>query len=255
MNWAVRHILFSCPAAVFSEYSLFSWQPHILVIDDDKRLRELLRKYLVDHGYLVTTAHDAADATRKLHTIRVNLIVADVMMPGEDGLRFTRRIRETKGLQNLPILLLTARGEKEDRISGLEAGGDDYLVKPFEPKELVLRVEAILRRIPKEKDGQKEIWIGAWQFDIERGELRGNGHVQRLTDVEASLLKVLAKTPGETISREDIALRSTLPINDRTIDVQVTRLRRKIEPDPKQPRYLVTVRGTGYMLLPGRDTS
>lgn len=232
---------------------MLSWQPHILVVDDDKRLRELLRKYLIDHGYLVTTAQDAADAAQKLETVEVNLMVVDVMMPGEDGFSFTRKIRQHKHLKNLPILLLTARGEKEDRISGLEAGSDDYLVKPFEPRELVLRVDAILRRVPKEKDGKKEIWIGHWQFDVERGELRGDGTTQRLTDVEASLLKVLAKTPGETISREDMALRSTLPINDRTIDVQVTRLRRKIEPDPKQPRYLVTVRGGGYMLLPERD--
>jgi two-component system, OmpR family, phosphate regulon response regulator OmpR len=233
---------------------LLHWQPHILVVDDDKRLRELLRKYLVDHGYLVSTAHDAADAAQKLETIDVNLIVLDVMMPGEDGFSFTKKIRVHKRLKNTPVLLLTARGEKEDRISGLEAGSDDYLIKPFEPRELVLRVNAILRRVPKEKDGQKEIWIGRWQFDVERGELRDNGNTQRLTDVEASLLKVLARTPGETISREDMALRSTLPINDRTIDVQVTRLRRKIEPDPKQPRYLVTVRGGGYMLLPERDT-
>ena len=232
---------------------MLSWQPHILVVDDDKRLRELLRKYLVDHGYLVTTAQDASDAAQKLQTIKVSLMVVDVMMPGEDGFAFTKKIRSHKELKDLPILLLTARGEKEDRISGLEAGSDDYLVKPFEPKELVLRVGAILRRSPKEKDGQKEIWIGRWQFDVERGELRGDGNIQRLTDVETSLLKVLAKAPGETISREDMAVRSTLPINDRTIDVQVTRLRRKIEPDPKQPRYLVTVRGGGYMLLPERD--
>ncbi|MBY0429460.1 MAG: response regulator [Alphaproteobacteria bacterium] len=232
---------------------MLTWQPHILVVDDDKRLRELLRKYLVDQGYLVTTAGDAHDAAQKLKTIKVNLMVVDVMMPGEDGFSFTRKIREHKELKELPILLLTARGEKEDRIAGLEAGSDDYLVKPFEPKELVLRVGAILRRSPKEKDGQKEIWIGRQQFDVERGELRGDGIIQRLTDVEASLLKVLARTPGETISREDMAVRSTLPINDRTIDVQVTRLRRKIEPDPKQPRYLVTVRGGGYMLLPERD--
>ena len=232
---------------------MLSWQPHILVIDDDKRLRELLRKYLIDNGYLVTTAQDAQDAARKLEAIDVNLLVVDVMMPGEDGFSFTRKIRQDKQLKHLPILLLTARGEKEDRISGLEAGSDDYLVKPFEPRELVLRVNAILRRAPKDKDGQKQIWIGRWQFDPERGELRDNDQTQRLTDVEATLLKVLAKAAGETISREEIALRSTLPINDRTIDVQVTRLRRKIEPDPKQPRYLITVRGGGYMLLPERS--
>ena len=223
------------------------------MIDDDKRLRELLRKYLIDNGYLVTTAQDAQDAARKLEAIDVNLLVVDVMMPGEDGFSFTRKIRQDKQLKHLPILLLTARGEKEDRISGLEAGSDDYLVKPFEPRELVLRVNAILRRAPKDKDGQKQIWIGRWQFDPERGELRDNDQTQRLTDVEATLLKVLAKAAGETISREEIALRSTLPINDRTIDVQVTRLRRKIEPDPKQPRYLITVRGGGYMLLPERS--
>lgn len=232
---------------------MLNWQPHILVVDDDRRLRDLLRKYLVDRGYLVTTAQDAGDAARKLDAICVDLMVMDVMMPGDDGINFTKTIRQHKRLKHLPILLLTARSEKEDRIAGLEAGSDDYLAKPFEPRELVLRVEAILRRMPKDKDRQKEIWLGRWQFDMERGELRDGGTIQRLTDVEASLLKVLARMPGETVSREDMAVRSVLPINDRTIDVQVTRLRRKIEPDPKQPRYLVTVRGEGYMLLPERD--
>ncbi|NDE91468.1 MAG: response regulator [Alphaproteobacteria bacterium] len=232
---------------------MLNWQPHILVVDDDKRLRELLRKYLIDHGYLVTTAQDAADAAQKLQAVEVNLAVIDVMMPGEDGFSFTKKIRADKQLKHLPILLLTARGEKEDRISGLEAGSDDYLVKPFEPRELVLRVNAILRRVPDDKDNKREIWIGRWQFDVQRSELRSDNATQRLTDVEASLLKVLARTPGETLSRENIAQRSTIAINDRTIDVQVTRLRRKIEPDPKQPRYLVTVRGGGYMLLPERE--
>jgi two-component system phosphate regulon response regulator OmpR len=229
-----------------------SWQPHILVVDDDKRLRDLLRKYLMDQGYLVSSATSAADAYPKLQAVLFDLVVLDVMMPGEDGFGFTKRLRQERGFKNLPILLLTAKAESGDRISGLEAGSDDYLVKPFEPRELQLRIEAILRRVPKEKTAP-DIWIGRWLYDVERGELRDETDILRLTDVEASLLKILADAPGETVSREELVKRSTLPVNDRTVDVQVTRLRRKIEPDPKQPRYLVTVRGEGYRLLPERE--
>ncbi|HVY12762.1 MAG TPA: response regulator [Alphaproteobacteria bacterium] len=229
-----------------------SWQPHILVVDDDKRLRDLLRKYLMDQGYLVSTAPHPQDAAPKLEAVQFDLMVLDVMMPGEDGFSFTRRLRQDRRFKNLPILLLTARGESSDRISGLETGSDDYLVKPFEPRELQLRIQAILRRAPKEEEA-REIWIGRWLYDAGRGELRDETDVLRLTDVEAGLLKVLADAPFETISREELVKRSALPVNDRTVDVQVTRLRRKIEPDPKQPRYLVTVRGEGYRLLPERE--
>jgi two-component system phosphate regulon response regulator OmpR len=228
------------------------WQPHILVVDDDRRLRDLLRKYLMDQNVMVSTATDAADAEAKLEAAQFDLMVLDVMMPGEDGYAFTKRLRGERKTRDLPILLLTARAESDDRINGLEAGSDDYLVKPFEPRELQLRINAILRRRPA-ATGQKEVWIGRWQYDASRNELRDETDVVRLTDVEASLMKVFAEYPGEAISREQLVERSALPINDRTVDVQVTRLRRKIEPDPKQPRYLVTVRGEGYMLLPERE--
>lgn len=232
---------------------MVSFQPHILVVDDDRRLRDLLRKYLAEQGYLVTTAQDSKDACAKLDTVSVDLMVLDVMMPGENGFSFTKRLREDRALRNLPILLLTAKGEKEDRISGLEAGSDDYLVKPFEPRELLLRIQAILRRIPSDNGDKKEIWFGKWRYDTDRGEIRNETQTIKLTDVEAGLLNVLATAPGEIISREALVERSKMPINDRTVDVQVTRLRRKMEQDPKQPRYLVTVRGEGYMLLPERD--
>ncbi|MBI3418516.1 MAG: response regulator transcription factor [Proteobacteria bacterium] len=229
-----------------------SWQPHILVVDDDKRLRDLLRQYLMDQGYLVSTAVNSADALQKLQAVLFDLVVLDVMMPGEDGFALTRRLRQERAFKNLPILFLTARGESADRITGLEAGSDDYLIKPFEPRELQLRIAAILRRVPKDEQSP-EVWIGRWLYDRVRGELRDATDILRLTDVEASLLKILAEAPGETISREELVKRSNLPVNDRTVDVQVTRLRRKIEPDPKQPRYLVTVRGEGYRLLPERE--
>lgn len=226
---------------------------HILVVDDDTRLRELLRKYLFDHGYLVTSATSSMDAQEKLNTIQVDLMVLDVMMPGEDGMAFTARLRAQQGHKNLPILLLTAKGEPADRIQGLEAGSDDYLMKPFEPRELLLRVQAILRRAPKD-DKKKEIWFGHWLFDAERAELRDGDRCVRLTEAEHSLLNVLAAAPGDIISREELVARSPVPINDRTIDVQVTRLRRKIETDPRQPRYLTTVRGGGYRLMPEKTT-
>lgn len=228
------------------------WQPHILVVDDDRRLRDLLRKYLMDQNVMVSTATDAKDAADKLAAAQFDLMVLDVMMPGEDGFSFTKRLRESRKTRDLPILLLTARGESDDRINGLEAGSDDYLVKPFEPRELQLRIQAILRRRPND-GAQKEIWIGRWCYDMARSELRDETDVVRLTEVEASLMKVFAQYPGEAISREQLVERSSIPINDRTVDVQVTRLRRKIEPDPRQPRYLVTVRGEGYMLLPERE--
>lgn len=232
------------------------WQSHILVVDDDKRLRDLLRKYLMDKGYLVTTAADAADAAVKLQQVRCDLLVLDGMMPGEDGFAFTRRLRQQEDLAALPILLLTARAEAEDRIAGLEAGSDDYMVKPFEPRELLLRIQAILRRVPKH-NGQppktQEIWLGRWLYEPARAELRDAAEIIRLTEAEASLLNLLSQNPGVIVSREMLVEKSPIPINDRTVDVQVTRLRRKIEPDPKQPRYLITIRGEGYRLMPERE--
>jgi two-component system phosphate regulon response regulator OmpR len=221
--------------------------PHLLVVDDDKRLRSLLKDYLEGAGFVVSTASDAADARDKLSLLAVDLIVLDVMMKGESGLEFLAR-RRTDG-DATPVLMLTARGESGDRIKGLEAGADDYLPKPFEPRELVLRINAILRRQPKSA-AQMEFKLGRWTFDPARDELACGDEIVRLSSVEAGLLRALAQSPGEIVKREDLIARQPLASNERTIDVQVTRLRRKIEADPKQPRYLITVRGEGYMLRP-----
>lgn len=226
--------------------------PHILVVDDDNRLRELLRKYLSEHGYIVLTATDAQDARNKLKSLAFDLIVLDLMMPGESGLDFAADFRKTS---DVPILMLTAMGETEDRIRGLEHGADDYLTKPFEPRELLLRAGAILKRMPKQddaQDGTKTISMGAATFDMERGELNVDGQLVRLTTVEVQLLKVLAARPGVPFSRDDLMQHTDTSTDGggRAVDVQVTRLRRKIEPDSKMPRYLQTVRGKGYVLMP-----
>lgn len=222
--------------------------PHILVVDDDRRLRELLRRYLVDNGFLVTTATDAADAEAKLASLTFDLIVLDVMMPGENGLDFTARLRAAIAV---PVLLLTAMAEPGDRIAGLERGADDYLPKPFEPRELVLRIQSILRRTaPPANTPEAVVRLGSILFDPVRNELRRGADRVRLTDAEASLLRVLAENAGTTMSREVLTERSRISGNARTVDVQVTRLRRKIEPDPRMPRYLQTVRGEGYVLRP-----
>ncbi|HJN03917.1 MAG TPA: response regulator [Alphaproteobacteria bacterium] len=220
-------------------------RPHILVVDDDGRIRDLLTQYLRDHQYNVTAAADAAEARRKMAGLEFDLIVLDVMMPGEDGFELTRALRR-RG--NVPILLLTARGEPEDRITGLETGADDYLAKPFEPRELLLRVGSILRRSHKD-EVPAGVFLGNCYFDIARMELRRDERPVRLTSAEASLLTIFARKPGATISRLELCERSG-GVNERSIDVQVTRLRRKIEPDPKAPRYLQTVWGEGYILNP-----
>lgn len=221
--------------------------PHILVIDDDQRLRGLLRKYLADSGFMVSSASDAADARAKLESLTFDLIVMDVMMPGESGLHLTSSLRQTL---KTPILLLTAMGEVDDRIAGLESGADDYLPKPFEPRELVLRINSILRRIPAEKPDTGPLSLGPFEYDLTRSELTRNGALVHLTSAETSLLSVLGSHKNETLSREYLQTEANLGGNVRTVDVQVTRLRRKIEPDPKLPRYLVTVRGAGYVLRP-----
>jgi two-component system, OmpR family, phosphate regulon response regulator OmpR len=224
--------------------------PHILVVDDDGRLRDLLRRFLTENGFRVSTAADAAEARAKLESLAFDLLVLDVMMPGESGLDLTQDLRRT-GV--VPILLLTAMAETEDRINGLERGADDYLSKPFEPRELLLRIRTILRRIngaaPARAAGAP-VLLGGLLFDAERLELRGPDRTVRLTEAEAALLRALAQNPGATLSRDDLAQRLDLTGNPRTVDVQVTRLRRKIEPDPRFPRYLQTVRGKGYALLP-----
>jgi two-component system phosphate regulon response regulator OmpR len=226
---------------------------HLLIVDDDERIRGLLQKFLVRHGFLVTAARDAAHARRLLAGLDFDLIVMDVMMPGEDGISLTRDLRKTS---QTPILLLTAKGETENRIEGLEVGADDYLAKPFEPKELLLRINAILRRMPEADTadaGPKVLHLGPVRYDIERGEIWHGDDLVRLTATEAQLMRIFSKHVGEPVSRtqlvEDLG-RDRGQAQERAVDVQITRLRRKIEMDPKQPRYMQTVRGAGYMLAP-----
>jgi two-component system phosphate regulon response regulator OmpR len=218
---------------------------HILVVDDDPRIRELLQRYLVDHGYHVSTAADAAEARVRMQAFAFDLLVVDVMMPGEDGLTFTRALRQSN---DVPVLLLTARGEPQERIDGLETGADDYLAKPFEPRELLLRVASVLRRAPTEDDRSAGLRLGPCTFDPQRGELLRDGSPVRLTSAEVALLKVLSRRVGRTVPRQELC--DATAVSERSIDVQVTRLRRKIEPDPKLPRYLKTVWGEGYVLIP-----
>lgn len=218
---------------------------HILVIDDDSRLRSLLQKYLCDNGYRVSTASDTQQARRQLAGLAFDMLVLDRMMPGEEGLNFARSLRTSSGpFSEIPILMLTAMGESEDRIAGFEGGVDDYLSKPFEPRELLLRIEAILRRARNKKSDLLK--FGQFTFHPERGELEKEGVSVKLTSGEASLLKILAQSPGVPISRENLSLSSGN--QGRAVDVQITRLRRKIEDDPKAPRYLQTVRGEGYVI-------
>lgn len=226
---------------------------HILIVDDDERIRVLLQKFLVRNGFLVSAARDAAHARRLLSGLEFDLIVLDVMMPGEDGISLCNDLRKKIGT---PIMLLTAKGETSDRISGLEAGADDYLSKPFEPKELLLRINAILRRVPQAAPAvvlPKTMTLGHLQYDVERGELWSGQDLVRLTATESQLMKIFTKVPGEPISRAKLVeelSRSGGQTQERAVDVQITRLRRKLEADPKQPRYLQTVRGAGYMLQP-----
>lgn len=225
-------------------------KPHILVVDDDERLRLLLSQFLTENGFLVTTATDAAEARDILKYLAYDLLILDVMMPGEDGMSLTRGLRKN-GLAT-PVLLLTALGEIESRISGFEAGADDYLPKPFEPRELLLRINAILRRVASKPQEEKtDIRLGKWVLDLERGELvDAEENRLPLTQVEHTLLKALASRRGEVVSREELAELCSLDAAERTIDVQVTRLRKKVEEDPKLPRYVQTVRGKGYVLWP-----
>ncbi len=226
---------------------------HLLIVDDDERIRLLLQKFLIRNGFWVTAARDATHARRILSGLEFDLIVLDVMMPGEDGISFTRSLREEMAT---PILLLTAKGEAEDRIAGLEAGADDYLPKPFEPKELLLRINAILRRIPQSDAADtvpKVLHLGPVRYDVERSELWRGEELVRLTATENQLMKIFSATPGEPVGRDTLVEklgRDTGQAQERAVDVQITRLRRKIEEDPKRPRYLQTIRGSGYMLAP-----
>ncbi len=221
--------------------------PHILVVDDDARLRRLLAKYLIEHGFLVATAEDVADARGKLGSFAFDLIVLDLMMPGESGLSFAADLRKRSGV---PILMLTAMGEPEDRITGLEGGADDYMVKPFEPRELLLRIGNILRRTPQQETQPSEVHMGDLTFLVDREELRRGEELVKLTSVETALMVALARRAGVPLSREELIELTGAAGGDRAVDVQVTRLRRKIESDPREPRFLQTVRGRGYVLKP-----
>ena len=228
-------------------------EAHLLIVDDDERIRTLLKKFLMRNGFLVSAARDAAHARRLLEGLEFDLIVLDVMMPGEDGVSLTAALRAE---MTTPILLLTARGETGDRIAGLEAGADDYLAKPFEPRELLLRINAILRRMPAEVQPDarpKVLHLGSVRYDVEKAELWSGDAPVRLTATEVALMRIFANHPSEPLSRtrlvEELG-RDGDQAQERAVDVQITRLRRKIERDPRQPRYLQTVRGAGYMLAP-----
>lgn len=228
-------------------------QPHLLIVDDDERIRVLLQKFLMRNGFLVTAARDAGHARRVLSGLDFDMIILDVMMPGEDGVSLCSDLRKER---ETPILLLTAKAETSDRIAGLEAGADDYLAKPFEPKELLLRINSILRRVPPsdgDQDQPQVLHLGPLRYELERGELWQGEELVRLTATEVQLMKIFSATPGEPLSRSDLVEklgRAGGQAQERAVDVQITRLRRKLETDPKQPRYLQTVRGAGYMLAP-----
>jgi two-component system phosphate regulon response regulator OmpR len=232
-------------------------QPHILVVDDDRRIRDLTARYLTAQGFNVVTANDAADARDKMKSLAFDLLVLDIMMPGENGLELTTNLRAES---DVPILLLTARSEIEDRIAGLETGADDYLTKPFEPKELVLRIQSILKRartVEQAAPQRRVIKFGAFMFELDRRRLFRGEEPVYLTEAETVLLTELATRAGEVVSRDELSSSASETeeaapdsSGSRQVDVQVTRLRRKIENDPRFPRYLQTVRGRGYLLQP-----
>lgn len=228
-------------------------EPHLLVVDDDARLRDLLRRYLADSGFRVTGVADTREARAQLASFAFDLIVLDVMMPGENGLDLTRALRaEPSPSGRVPVLLLTAMAEPEDRVNGLEQGADDYLAKPFEPRELVLRIRNILQRqpVPQEPAPPSDIRFAGFRFDPTRNELFRGSDLVRLTAAETALLGSLAQHAPQPVSREELSQSAQFSGNVRNVDVQMTRLRRKVEPDPRNPRYLQTVRGTGYALRP-----
>ena len=220
--------------------------PHLLVVDDDRRIRELLSRFLMSEGYRVTTVESAAEARAKLEGLKFDLLILDVMMPGETGFDLAKTIRVSS---NVPILMLTARSETEMRIEGLEVGADDYVAKPFEPRELSLRIASILRRAqPLAAPPVESVRFGQFVFHLGRGELRRGEEIIHLTDREREMLRILAATPGETVPRLALAGNGASP-GERTVDVQVNRLRRKIEQDPANPLIVQTVRGIGYRLV------
>ena len=223
--------------------------PHILIVDDDRRIRDLLSRFLTSEGYRVTTADSAARARAKFSGLTFDLLILDVMMPGETGLDFARSIRNSVGGNGVPIVMLTARHEIEHRIAGLQSGADDYLSKPFEPRELSLRISSILRRAnPPAPPPAESVRFGKFVFHMARGELRKGEQAVKLTDRERDMLRMLAKTPGETVSRLELSGSGTA-VSERAVDVLVNRLRRKIERKPDNPLFVQTVRGVGYRLV------
>jgi len=234
--------------AQYEPVALADDAPHLLVVDDDRRIRNLLSRFLLGEGYRVTTAATAAEARSRLSGLRFDLLILDVMMPGQTGLEFARELRATS---NVPILMLTARGEAENRIAGLECGADDYMGKPFEPRELSLRVANILKRVrPAAAPMVEFVCFGEFLFRCARGELRRGEEIVHLTDRERDMLRLLATTPGETVTRLALAGNNgNGSIGERAVDVQINRLRRKIERDPANPMLIQTVRGTGYRLV------
>jgi two-component system phosphate regulon response regulator OmpR len=220
--------------------------PHLLIVDDDRRIRDLLSRFLTGEGYRVTTADTAADARSKLKSLSFDLLILDVMMPGESGFDFAKALR---GTSTVPILMLTARDATESRIKGLEMGADDYLSKPFEPRELSLRIANILKRAqPAAASPAESVRFGPFVYHLARGELRKGEKIIKLTDREREMLRILSGTPGETVSRMDLAGNGD-SVSERAVDVLVNRLRRKIERNPANPLYVQTVRGIGYRLV------
>lgn len=217
---------------------------HILIVDDDDKIRDLLKQYLKNNNFFVSTAFNASDAEEKLKIVKFDLAIIDIMMPGKDGLQLTKEIRETI---DLPIILLTAKGEAEDRVRGLELGAEDYLPKPFEPKELLLRIKNVIKRVKKDKHIITTIKIGKAHINIKKMEIQKDKKIIKINASEKILLENMISSAGKIFSREEISKITNLT-QERSIDVLVTRLRQKIEPDPKNPKYLQTVRGTGYVL-------
>lgn len=231
-----------------SPQSLADEAPHVLVVDDDRRLRELLARFLGDHGYRVSVARDTQDAGEALAVMQFDGMILDVMMPGENGFDFAKRLRTTS---DVPILMLTARSETDDRVRGLEIGVDDYLAKPFEPRELLLRLNNIRRRTQQTAapvETVEQVGFGPFVYHIGRGELQREGEPVRISERERDILTLLATRPGQTVPREEFAAHEDIS-NERTVDVQINRLRRKIEADPANPMHLQTVRGVGYRLV------
>ena len=216
---------------------------HILVVDDDDGIRDLVKQYLNENNFLVTTANSAEDANKKIEVVKFDLIVLDIMMPGKSGLEFTQ---ENKNAINTPIILLTAKGEVSERVEGLEVGADDYLPKPFEPKELVLRIKNILNKT-KRRDLKRVIDFGSIKIDLNKHLIIKNSKEYKINNAEKIILEEMINSPGKTFSRDEIGRILNLD-KERSIDVIITRLRKKIELDPKNPKYLQTIRGAGYVL-------